>query len=181
MNTPNKLTVLRMALVPVIVAVLCLGRPGTLWLYIACGLFVIASLTDLLEGHLARKNNQVTNFGKFMDPLADKLLVCSVLICLTEWGLAPVWAVIVIVAREFAISGIRLIAAEKGIVLAASKIAKVKTNVQVFWIIWLMAACPEWKIKEPVALVLMAAAVILTIVSLIDYVIKNKDIFREQT
>ena len=139
MNTPNKLTLLRMAMVPVIVLILCLGRPDPLWLYIACGLFVIASLTDLLDGHLARKYHQITNFGKFMDPLADKLLVCSVLICLTEWGLAPVWAVIVIVAREFAVSGIRLIAAEKGIVLAASRIAKLKTNVQMFWVIWLMA------------------------------------------
>ena len=178
MNTPNKLTVFRMATVPVIVAILCLGRPEILWLRSAGVLFVIASLTDLLDGHLARKYHQITNFGKLMDPLADKLLVCSVLICLIEWGLVPVWAVILIVAREFAISGIRLIAAEKGVILAASRIAKIKTNAQVFWVIWIMASLPV-SFRETVTLILMAASVILTVVSLVDYAVKNKDLFKD--
>ncbi|MBP3729607.1 MAG: CDP-diacylglycerol--glycerol-3-phosphate 3-phosphatidyltransferase [Lachnospiraceae bacterium] len=180
MNTPNKLTVFRISMVPVITAILCLFRGQSLWLWISCGLFIVASLTDLLDGHLARKNNQITNFGKFMDPLADKLLVCAVLICLIDWTLVPAWAVILIVAREFAISGIRLIAAEKGVVLAASPIAKVKTNVQMIWVIYLMIPL-EWSFRQPLAWVLLAASVFLTLISFLDYVIKNAGLLKEQS
>ena len=178
MNTPNKLTVFRFCMIPVIVVVLCLGQFETLWLRIACGLFIIASLTDLLDGHLARKNNQITNFGKFMDPLADKTLVCAVLVALIEWGLVPAWAVILILTREFAISGVRLIASEKGVVLAASRIAKFKTNLQMFWVIALMLhfSWPFWKILTDV---LMWASVVLTLLSFGDYLIKNKDILKD--
>ena len=177
MNTPNKLTLFRFAMRPVIVAILCLGQFSQGWLWTACGLFIVASLTDLLDGHLARKNNQITNFGKFMDPLADKTLVCAVLIALIEWDLVPAWAVILIMTREFAISGVRLIAAERDVVLAASLIAKIKTNVQMAWVIVVMLHLP-WSFWQPLATVLMWASVILTIVSFVDYLLKNKDILK---
>ena len=178
MNTPNKLTVFRFCMIPVVVAVLCLGQFDLLWLRIACGLFIVASLTDLLDGHLARKNNQITNFGKFMDPLADKTLVCSVLVALIEWGLVPAWAVILILTREFAISGVRLIASERGVVLAASRIAKFKTNVQMIWVIALMLQ-PGWSFWKAFTDVLMGASVLLTLVSFVDYLLRNKDILKD--
>lgn len=178
MNTPNKLTLIRFAMIPVIVAILCLGQYEALWLRISCGLFIAASLTDLLDGHLARKNNQITNFGKFMDPLADKTLVCAVLVALIEWGLVPAWAVILILTREFAISGVRLIASERGVVLVASRIAKFKTNVQMIWVIALMLQ-PGWSFWRSFTDVLMGASVLLTLVSFVDYLLRNKDILKD--
>lgn len=179
MNTPNKLTLIRFAMIPVIVGILCLGKYDRVWLWVACALFIIASLTDLLDGHLARKNNQITNFGKFMDPLADKTLVCAVLIALIEWGLVPAWAVILIIFREFAISGVRLIASEKGVVLAASILGKLKTNVQMIWVIYLMLN-PSWKFHRLTADLLMWASVILTLLSFLDYIMKNKEVLKKQ-
>lgn len=179
MNLPNKLTLIRIFLVPVIVALLLLGEVGS-WLYYTAGiLFILASITDFLDGYLARKNNWITNFGKFMDPLADKILVCSVLICLITKGLSPAWAVILIIAREFAISGFRLIAVEKGVVLAASNLAKRKTNMQTLWVIYLLFpfAWDSWKL---VADILMVLAVILTIWSFADYIVKNRSVLKEQ-
>ena len=119
MNTPNKLTVARMIIVPFLVVFLLTGWGGEANRYISLVLFVVASVTDWFDGYLARKNNLVTNFGKFMDPLADKLLVCSAMICMIDLKRLPAWFVIIIIAREFIISGFRLIAAENGIVIAA--------------------------------------------------------------
>ena len=125
MNTPNKLTIARMIIVPFLVIFLLTGWGGEANRYISLTLFVVASVTDWFDGYLARKNNLVTNFGKFMDPLADKLLVCSAMICMIDLKRLPAWFVIIIIAREFIISGFRLIAAENGIVIAADIICAI--------------------------------------------------------
>ena len=130
MNTPNKLTIARMIIVPFLVIFLLTGWGGEANRYISLTLFVVASVTDWFDGYLARKNNLVTNFGKFMDPLADKLLVCSAMICMIDLKRLSAWFVIIIIAREFIISGFRLIAAENGIVIAANYWGKFKTASQ---------------------------------------------------
>ena len=127
MNLPNKLTVLRVCMVPVFVVFMLWNGFGTASKYVAAAIFILASMTDWLDGYLARKNNLVTDFGKFMDPIADKLLVCSALICLVEKGALAAWIVIIIIGREFIISGFRLIAAENGVVIAANYWGKFKT------------------------------------------------------
>lgn len=172
MNLPNRLTMMRVCLIPVFVVFLLL-YPGISWAnYAAIGIFAAACITDFLDGNIARKYNLVTNFGKFMDPLADKLLVCSALICLVYMGMLPVWAVLIIVAREFIISGFRLVAAERGLVLAASMTAKFKTAVQMVMVIAVMLdlQAPFFKILN---IVLILASVVLTIVSLVEYLVKN--------
>ncbi len=147
--------------------------------YIATAIFVVASLTDLLDGKIARKYNLVTNFGKFMDPLADKLLVCSAMICLIELELLPAWVVIIIIAREFIISGFRLIASDNGVVIAASYWGKFKTTFQMLMVIVLILNFElEW--FRILGIVLIWIATILTVVSLIDYIAKNKDVLKEQ-
>ena len=120
MNLPNKLTVLRVVLIPFFVAFLLLSPGNDAFKWVSLAIFIIASLTDMLDGKIARKYNLITDFGKFMDPLADKLLVCSAMICLIELGRIPSWIVVIIIAREFIISGFRLIAADNGRVIAAS-------------------------------------------------------------
>ena len=137
MNTPNKLTVARMIMVPFLVIFLLTGWGGESNRYISLALFAAASITDWFDGHLARKYNLITNFGKFMDPLADKLLVCSAMICMIELNRLPAWVVIIIIAREFIISGFRLIAAENGVVIAANYWGKFKTVSQMIMIILL--------------------------------------------
>jgi CDP-diacylglycerol--glycerol-3-phosphate 3-phosphatidyltransferase len=146
--------------------------------YIAAAIFIIAALSDLLDGYIARKHNLVTNFGKFMDPLADKLLVSSALICLVELKLLPAWIVIVIIAREFIISGFRLIASDNGVVIAASWWGKIKTTVQMIMSIMLIINLDFVFINvlEQIAVYLAA---VLTIISLIDYMIKNKKVLKE--
>lgn len=176
MNLPNKLTIFRVILIPFFVFFLLVPVTGSADSLIALAIFVIASLTDLLDGHIARKHNLVTNFGKFMDPLADKLLVCSALICLVELKRAPSWIVIIIIAREFIISGFRLIASDNGIVIAASYWGKFKTTFQMLMI------CLMILNLEPLNLitaVVMWTALILTVVSLVDYLVKNKEIMKE--
>ena len=138
MNTPNKLTIARMIIVPFLVIFLLTGWGGEANRYISLTLFVVASVTDWFDGYLARKNNLVTNFGKFMDPLADKLLVCSAMICMIDLKRLSAWFVIIIIAREFIISGFRLIAAENGIVIAANYWGKFKTASQMIMIILLI-------------------------------------------
>ena len=171
-NVPNILTVARMCLVPVFVALLMTGNP------IPAGIiFIIASLTDTLDGYLARKNNQITVFGKFMDPLADKLLVCSALICMVELGTIPAWIVIVIVGRDFIISGFRLVAAERGVVIAAGFWGKLKTVVQMVMCILLIF--PFTGIIHTIGIVLMWAALALTIISLVDYLYTNRGVLFE--
>ena len=139
-------------------------------------LFIIASLTDLFDGKIARKYNMVTNFGKFMDPLADKLLVCSALICLIELGQLAAWVVIVIISREFIISGFRLVAADNGVVIAASYWGKFKTTFQMIAVILLIFDIPALRMVANITVVI---AVALTIISLVDYVAKNYRILTE--
>jgi len=177
MNLPNKLTILRVIMIPVFVLFMLTGLGGAASKWIALALFIIASLTDLLDGHLARKHNLVTNFGKFMDPLADKLLVCAAMICLVENGQLPSWIVIVIISREFIISGFRLIASDNGVVIAASYWGKFKTVFQMIMICMMIADIAVFSILTKI---IMWIALILTVVSLIDYLIKNKDVIREQ-
>ena len=143
MNLPNKLTTLRVIMIPFFVFFL-LWQNGENYTFrmIALALFIIASLTDLLDGKIARKYNLVTNFGKFMDPLADKLLVCSALICLIELNALPAWMVIIIISREFIISGFRLIASDNGVVIAASYWGKFKTTFQMVSVVLLILDIP---------------------------------------
>ena len=179
MNLPNKLTMFRVILIPFFVFFLLEPYSEGYGNYVAVAVFIVASITDLLDGKIARKYNLVTNFGKFMDPLADKLLVCSAMICLIELGLLPAWIVIIIIAREFIISGFRLIASDNGVVIAASYWGKFKTTFQMLMVIVLLLNfdIPAFKI---LGTVLIWIATILTVVSLIDYIIKNKDVLKEQ-
>jgi len=175
MNLPNKLTMFRVILIPFfIVFLLASLTPYDKW--IALDIFIIASLTDLLDGKIARKYNLVTNFGKFMDPLADKLLVCSALICLIELDKIPSWMVIVIIAREFIISGFRLVASDNGVVIAASYWGKFKTTFQMVAVCLLIADIAALTV---VTQIILWIAVVLTVVSLTDYLIKNKDVMKE--
>ena len=168
MNLPNKLTLLRMAMIPLFVIFMMVQAP--FGRYVALAIFVAASLTDTADGYIARKYNLVTDFGKFMDPLADKLLVCSAMICLVHTNEIPFWIVIIIIAREFIISGFRLVAADNGIVIAASMWGKVKTVFQMVMVIVILLNVPSWTILEQI---LIYASLALTIVSLVDYMVKN--------
>ena len=172
MNLPNKLTIFRVILVIPFVALMLNGYD--LW---AVAVFIIASLTDLLDGKIARKYNLMTDFGKFMDPLADKLLVCAAMICLVEMGRLPAWMVIVIISREFIISGFRLVASDNGVVIAASYWGKFKTTFQMLMIIVLILNLGG--VFDMFGLVLTWIALILTVVSLIDYLVKNKQVILE--
>lgn len=171
MNLPNKLTCLRMVLIPVFL--LFFYAPFAAGRYLSLVVFIIASLTDTADGYIARKYDLVTDFGKFMDPLADKLLVCTALICLVDTQELAAWVVIIIIAREFIISGFRLVAADNGIVIAASWWGKIKTIVQMALIIIMLLNISSWAVLETI---LTVAAVILTIVSLIDYIWKNRSV-----
>ena len=174
MNLPNKLTILRVIMIPFFVLTLLYdGGENQTLRYVAAAIFIIASLTDMLDGKIARKYNLVTNFGKFMDPLADKLLVCSALICLVELKELPAWMVIVIISREFIISGFRLVASDNGVVIAASYWGKFKTTFQMIAVILMIFNIPALK---TVTFIMLAAAVVLTIVSLVDYVAKNVEV-----
>ena len=185
MNLPNKLTIFRAILIVPFIVLLLGGNAG--WFgnnvlipnVIALMIFIIASLTDLADGKIARKYNLVTNFGKFMDPLADKLLVCSALIALVEMGRSPSWAVIIIISREFIISGFRLIASDNGVVIAASYWGKFKTTFQMVMVCLMLINVPGWigwlsLLTDTV----MWIALVLTVVSLIDYLVKNKDVMK---
>ena len=169
MNLPNKLTVVRVLMIPFFVWFMLpsLGGEMAASKWIALAIFCIASLTDLLDGKIARKYNLVTNFGKFMDPLADKLLVGAAMICLVEMGRLPAWIVIVIISREFIISGFRLIASDNGLVIAASYWGKFKT------------AAFEGSVFAVVEQILIWVSLILTIVSLVDYIRKNKEVLTQ--
>lgn len=178
MNTPNKLTVARMIIVPFLVVFLLTGWGGDANRYISLALFVVASVTDWFDGYLARKNNLVTNFGKFMDPLADKLLVCSAMICMIELNRLPAWFVIIIIAREFIISGFRLIAAENGIVIAANYWGKFKTASQMIMIILLILHFDGIFVTLEQIFIWLSLA--LTIISLITYIWQNKSVLSMQ-
>lgn len=165
MNLANKLTILRIFLVPIFLFIIAIGVPyGN---YIATAIFIIAALTDTLDGHYARSRNQITKFGKFMDPLADKLIVTAALVSLVEMGKLSAWVVMVIVAREFAITGLRAIAAGEGVIIAASNWGKFKTVTQIIAIVAALIDLPFYGI-------LVGIAVIITIISGADYLYKNR-------
>lgn len=178
MNLPNKLTLFRVILIPVFVILMLTDVAGAMSDWIALIVFVVASLTDLLDGHIARKYNLVTNFGKFADPLADKLLVCSALLCLVDMERIPSWIVIIIIAREFIISGFRQVASDNGVVIAASYWGKFKTTFQMLMVCFMIANIPAVQLVTDI---LMWIALVLTIVSLIDYLWKNKAVLTENS
>ena len=198
MNLPNKLTVFRVILILPFVLLLLGSAQGWSWFgslfgegsyvpeYLALAVFIVASLTDMLDGKIARKYNLVTNFGKFMDPLADKLLVCAAMIALVEMGRIPSWIVVIIISREFIISGFRLIASDKGVVIAASYWGKFKTTFQMIMICLMIvedappfAGLGNGRIFGILTAVIMWVALALTVISLVDYIVKNKDIMKD--
>jgi len=170
MNLPNKLTMLRVIMIPFFVFFMLTNVTGPNSQWIALVIFIAASLTDMLDGKIARKYHLITDFGKFMDPLADKMLVISAMICLVSIDRIPAWIVIVIVAREFIISGFRLIAADKGVVIAASYWGKFKTVFQMAMVILMIANIPALSVLTQIV---MWIALALTVISLIDYLRKN--------
>ena len=177
MNLPNKLTILRIIMIPFFVLFMLLdGGANQTYRYIAAVIFIVASFTDLLDGKIARKYNLVTNVGKFMDPLADKLLVCSGLICFVGLGQLPAWFVIIIISREFIISGFRLVASDNGVVIAASYWGKFKTVSQMIMSVLLIVNIPALSILTAI---FSAIALVLTVVSLIDYIAKNYRVLTE--
>ena len=178
MNLPNKLTILRVLIIPVFLVFLMTDVAGENGKWIAVAIFIIASLTDFLDGYIARKYNLVSNFGKFMDPLADKLLVCSAMIALVGMDRLSSLVAIIIIAREFIISGFRLVASDNGVVIAASYWGKFKTNFQMFMIIMLIIDLGT-KTAVMIENILIVIAVALTIISLIDYLAKNKEVLAE--
>lgn len=167
MNLANKLTIIRIILIPIFVVLLSLKV--SYGIYVATGVFIIAALTDKLDGYIARSRNQITTFGKFLDPLADKLLVSSALISLLELNRLPAWIVIVIISREFIVNGLRSVAASEGIVIAASWWGKIKTTVQIIAICTALVNFPYYNI-------LIIIAAIVTILSGFDYIYKNRNV-----
>lgn len=177
MNLPNKLTVTRVILIPFFVfALLYQGGENQTFRWAAAAVFIVASLTDLLDGKIARKYNLVTNFGKFMDPLADKLLVCAALICLIELGELPAWMVVIIISREFIISGFRLVASDNGVVIAASWWGKFKTTFQMLAVILLIFNLPA---LSGFTNIIVWVSLALTVISLVDYIVKNAGVLKE--
>ena len=187
MYLPNKLTVFRIILIVPFIIMLLGGKYdyGSSALsgimrysdYIALAFFIVASLTDLIDGWIARKYNLITNFGKFMDPLADKLLVCAAMIALVELGRIPAWIVIIIISREFIISGFRLIAADNNVVIAANYWGKVKTVVERVMVCLMISDISGLRILTDIV---MWAALLLTVISLADYLVKNWGVMKEQ-
>ena len=177
MNLPNKLTVLRVIMIPFfVISLLAFHGEVRLLRNLAAAIFIVASLTDMLDGKIARKYNLVTNFGKFMDPLADKLLVCSALIALVDFDKVAAWIVIIIIAREFIISGFRLIAADNGVVIAASYWGKFKTTFQMIAVILMIVNLP---VLYFLTVICTWVALVLTVVSLVDYIAKNHKVLTE--
>lgn len=177
MNLANKLTILRIILIPLFLLALYL-LPDAYNELVAIVIFAVASTTDWLDGYIARTRNMITTFGKFMDPLADKLLVVTALIYFTEVGLLPAWVVIIIVARELLVSGFRILAVQKGVVIAASWWGKIKTATTMIMIIVLLI---QWQnlVFNAIKTILVVATTVFTIISFIDYIIKNKGVFYE--
>ncbi|MGN0165118.1 MAG: CDP-diacylglycerol--glycerol-3-phosphate 3-phosphatidyltransferase [Lachnospiraceae bacterium] len=185
MNLPNKITVFRVILIPVFV-VLLMVEQIPYYNFIALGVFVLACVTDFLDGYIARKYKLVTNFGKFMDPLADKVLVCTAMILLIELDKIPSVIVAIIIAREFIISGFRLVASDNGVVIAASYIAKFKTTAQMLMCIFMLFTVDGsydgafFRFINVLGEIFMWIALVLTIASLIDYIYKNRQVLKEK-
>ena len=169
MNLPNKLTPLRIILRPAFMVVLYWGFPGAN--YVALGIFILASLTDMLDGKIARKYNLVTDFGKFADPLADKMLVTAAMLWFVEIGRMPAWALLLVIVREFAVSGLRMIASDKGRVIAAGWSGKVKTASTMVCIVLMFLPIPGW-----LNAVCVAVIALTTLYSGVEYFMKNKDV-----
>ena len=169
MNTANKLTLLRVFLIPVFLVVMYWGFPG--YRYVALAVYVVACLTDLLDGYIARHYNQITDFGKFMDPLADKCLVVAAMLWFVEIGQMPAWALLIVIVREFAVSGLRMIAADKGRVIAAGWSGKVKTASTMVCIVLMLLPIAYW-----VNSICVAVIVLTTIYSGVEYFTKNLDV-----
>ena len=170
MTTASKITLVRVFLIPVMMVTLYLsgGQSGT-WMWVSLGIFVVGSLSDYIDGQIARRCNQVTDFGKFLDPLADKLLTIAVMTVFCQWGRFPAWALMIVLTREFAVTGLRLVAAPKGRVIAAAWSGKVKTaSTMVGLILWMML--PE---STVVGLIVSAVIVLTTVYSGVEYFIKN--------
>ena len=177
MNLPNKLTVLRVLIIPFFVFFLLRDEGRLGWQGITAAiLFVLASATDWLDGYFARKPGLITNFGKFMDPLADKLLVSAALICFVAMNRLEAWVVILIISREFIISGFRLVASDQGIVIAAGFWGKAKTTIQMGTLVLLLLPHPrtEWLTRGMIYLM-----VLLTVISLFDYILNNRSVLTE--
>lgn len=169
MNTANKLTLSRVIMIPLFLVVLYLGFPNSQ--YVALAIFILASITDFVDGYIARHCNQVTDFGKFMDPLADKLLVMAAMLWFVETGRFPAWALLIVIAREFAVTALRLIAVERGRVIAAAWSGKIKTASTMAGI------CVMFVFPNPVVdTVVMAVIVLTTLYSGVEYFIKNRDV-----
>lgn len=171
MNTANKLTMLRVILIPAFLIVLYTGFTGSQ--YVALAIFAIASITDFADGHIARSRDQVTDFGKFMDPLADKVLVIAALLWFTQTGLMPAWAVLLVVIREFSVTGLRLLAVDKGRVIAAGTSGKIKTASTMVCILLMFLPLPQILVNICVGVI-----VLVTLYSGIEYFVKNKDALR---
>jgi CDP-diacylglycerol--glycerol-3-phosphate 3-phosphatidyltransferase len=178
MNLANKITILRILSIPLFVFFMSTDIFGEYGKWIALTIFCLASITDLIDGYLARKYNCITSFGKFIDPLADKLLVGAALICLVGLNLLQAWVVVVIISREFIISGFRLVASDRGVVIAASVWGKVKTTFQMIMIIVLIADFGG--IFQLIGTILIWISLVLTVVSLVDYILKNKNVFAQE-
>ena len=180
MNLPNKLTLLRVCMIPFFVA---FARMNTFWAQcVAVGIYALACITDTLDGRIARSRNLITDFGKFMDPIADKLLVMSAMIVLTAQHRMPDWVCILMLAREFMVSGFRLVAVENGTVIAAGMLGKIKTVLQMLATIALMLFVPVQGEVGPLgvfAKVLMYAAMVMTVWSGADYIIRNRECIRD--
>ncbi|MBP1968034.1 CDP-diacylglycerol--glycerol-3-phosphate 3-phosphatidyltransferase [Virgibacillus natechei] len=190
MNIPNKITLSRIFLIPVFIVLLSVPFDWGQWNigdtqlpvshFVAALLFIFAAATDWVDGYYARRYNLVTNLGKFLDPLADKLLVSAALILLVEMGLAPAWVVILIISREFAVTGIRLVAAGEGIVLAASSMGKLKTVTQIVAVAALLLHnFPFSDIGFPFATIMLYVALFFTVYSGCDYFVKNWHVMKE--
>lgn len=177
MNLPNKITLFRLFLIPIFVAVFFIGEIGYLWSGV---IFVIASFTDFIDGYLARKYNETTNLGAFLDPVADKVLVFAALILLAESGVIPSWSVILIIGRETLINGFRLIAIEKGVVISASYLGKLKTVTQMVSLVLLLFA-PAFLFLNVIGLFIYWIAVIATLISGIEYVYQGRDLLSDRT
>ena len=173
MNLPNKMTLLRIILIPVFMVVLYWGFPGATW--VALAIFIIASLTDMLDGKIARKYNLVTDFGKFADPLADKMLVTAAMLWFVEIGQMPAWMLLIVICREFAVSGLRMIASDKGRVIAAGWSGKVKTASTMVCICLMLFGIPHW-----LNLVCQGVILVTTVYSGVEYFAKNWDVFQEK-
>ena len=170
MTTASKITLVRVAFIPLYMILMYLsgGEPG-LFMWLALGVFVIASLTDYIDGYIARKYNQVTDFGKFLDPLADKLLTIAAMVLFCQWDIFPAWALMIVLTREFAVTGLRLVAVGKGTVIAAGKSGKFKTASSMIGLCVLMGF-PQILVLQ---WVVVAVVVITTVYSGVEYFVQN--------